>query len=395
MRLYTAFALAGIAALPPLALADGLDRVLGKALFDRVWVAAPASTRSDDGLGPLFNEKSCAACHSGKALAARLHVDADGSVAARGLVTRLGDADGAIDPVYGRQIQPRSVPGLSSEGTVDYVVMPEHPTRILFTPAFGPLAAQTRMGARLAPPLVGIGRIGAVDEAALKAEAALAKPNGVKGRLHILADGRIGRYGWKAGAPTLEQQVADAFDLDIGLSSPLVPRPQGDCTAAETACLAMPDGRDAISDGEEISNQILALVTTYLDRLPAPQPPADSAGAALFAATGCADCHRPTLAKTGGGSVTLYSDLLLHDLGPGLDDGVGEPGVASFEWRTPPLIALSLRQGEDGHYLHDGRAATLDAAIRAHGGEASQARVTYSRLSDQDRSKLIAFLETL
>ncbi len=380
------------------ALADGLDRAVGKALFDRSWVPAPSSTLANDGLGPLFNEKSCATCHSGPAFAARLDVAPDGSVTARGLATRLGDAEGHPDPMYGRQIQPRAVNGLESEGTVAYRAKDGTAMAVTFAPAFGPVAPATKLGPRLAPPLAGIGRIGRVDTAAILAgeDAEERNGDGISGHARRLADGSIGRYGWKAAAATLDQQVADAFMLDIGMSSPLSPHPAGDCTPLETACIAAPDGRDASFDGEEISRQMIGLVSAYLDGLAAPKAPAaEDAGAALFAATGCGGCHTPKLAATGGGMVSLYSDLLLHDMGPGLDDGVGEPGVASSEWRTPPLIALSLRRGANARYLHDGRAGSLDAAIQAHGGEASRSRTNYAALSAEDRMRLISFLDGL
>lgn len=387
-----------LAALPALALADGLERAAGKALFDRLWVAAPSSTLANDGLGPLFNEKSCAACHSGKAFSARVEAAPDGGIAPRGVATRLGDAEGNPDPVYGRQIQPRSVQGLASEGVVAYRTRDGAPLAVAFTPAFGPPGSATRLGPRLAPPLAGIGRIGKVDQAAILAgeDPDDRDGDGVSGRARRLPDGSVGRYGWKASAATLDQQIADAFMLDIGMSSPFNPHPAGDCTAAETACGAAPDGRDAAFDGEEVSRQMIGLVAAYLDGLPAPAPPpADTPGAALFATAGCAACHVPTLAAKGGGRVALFSDLLLHDMGGGLDDGVGEPGVRSSEWRTPPLIALGLRRGQPTRYLHDGRAPTPDAAIRAHGGEASRARANYEALSEQDRAALLSYLDRL
>ncbi|SHF12455.1 CxxC motif-containing protein, DUF1111 family [Kaistia soli DSM 19436] len=390
--------LVALLVLPGFALADGLERAMGKALFDRQWVAAPSSTLANDGLGPLFNEKGCITCHSGKAFSARVTATADGVVTARGLATRLGDAEGLADPIYGRQIQPRSVPGLQSEGTVTYTVRDGLPMAVAFAPAFGPLAPATRLGPRLAPPLAGIGRIGMVDEAAIlqREDPDDRDGDGIFGRARRLADGSIGRYGWKASAATLDQQVADAFMLDIGMSSPLSPHPSGDCTAAETACLKAPDGRDASFDGEEISQQMVQLVAAYLDGLKAPtSPPEDDPDLALFTATGCAACHVPSLPRTGGGTVALYSDLLLHDMGPALDDGVGEPGVRSSEWRTAPLIALALRRGTETRYLHDGRAGTIDAAIRAHGGEASRARANYNALTAEDRMRLLSFLDRL
>ena len=398
LALAAAALLPGVGMISSLALADGLERAAGKALFDRLWVAAPSSTLANDGLGPLFNEKSCASCHVGTAFAARLAVAPDGTVTARGLAIRLGDADGHPDPLYGRQIQPRAVNGLASEGTVTYRATEGAPMAVTFQPAFGPLAPTTRLGPRLAPPLAGIGRIGRVATSAILAGEDLDDRNGdgITGHARRLPDGAIGRYGWKASAATLNQQVADAFMLDIGMSSPLSPHPAGDCTAGETACLAAPDGRDASFDGEEISRQMIGLVSAYLDGLAAPKmPAADAPGAAIFAAAGCGGCHTPALAATDEGSVSLYSDLLLHDMGAGLDDGVGEPGVGASEWRTPPLIALSLRQGPQPRYLHDGRAASLDAAIRAHGGEASRARTNYAALSEEDRMRLITFLDGL
>jgi CxxC motif-containing protein (DUF1111 family) len=399
----TLLALACLAALPATALADGLDAAIGKALFDRIWVQAPSSTLANDGLGPLFNEKSCASCHSGKALSAKITPLPDGTLAQRGLATRLGDAHGVTDPIYGRQIQPRAVSGLISEGTVTYA-LPETaggPLAIVFAPSRGDLAPATRLGARQAPSLRGIGLIEKVDEAEIVALAERNKthPDGIGGRPRFLeVDGkpRLGRYGWKASAATLDQMTADAFMLDIGMSSPLAPFPHGDCTEAQPDCLAAPDGRSPTFDNEEISSEMVRLLNAYLKGLAAPAPVEPSPpGAALFAATGCSACHVPSLRTKDGDTVAIYSDLLLHDMGPGLDDGVGEPGVASSEWRTAPLASLTFRKGDDRRFLHDGRAGTIDEAIRAHGGEAITAKTRYEALAAADRAALIAYLETL
>jgi CxxC motif-containing protein (DUF1111 family) len=379
----------------------GLDFALGKALFHRMWVQAPSSTKANDGLGPLFNEKSCASCHSGTALSASIVVAPDGSITDRGLAVRLGDAEGHADPLYGRQIQPRSVTGIVSEGRVAYR-LEGTPPRVtpVFTPERGPLAATTHMSVRQAPALRGVSALGAVDEAAVERIAAEqhARGDGPAGRpRYVTRDGKrlLGRYGWKAAAPTIAAQTADAFGLDIGMSSPLFPHPYGDCTQAEPDCLAAPNGRDASFDGEEISNQMIGLLVAYIDGLKAPAPVPDARGEALFAATGCAACHVPDMPATGGGTVRVFSDLLLHDMGPGLDDGVAEPGVLSSEWRTAPLLTLSVRRAPDRRYLHDGRAATIEDAISAHGGEAEAARSRFMALSPDDRAALIAYLETL
>lgn len=388
---------------PCLAAADGLERAIGKALFDRMWVQAPSSTLANDGLGPLFNEKSCASCHSGKALSAWIVAAPDGTLQSRGVTTRLGDAAGNSDPLYGRQIQPRAVAGLEGEGSVAYRLSGKPGDRVIadWTPSRGAASPATHLGPRQAPSLRGIGAIGRVDAAAVLA---LADPDdrdgdGISGRPRVIDVGgkpELGRFGWKASAATLDQQVADAFMLDIGMSSPLSPHPSGDCTAAEPDCLASPNGRSPTFDNEEISGQMIGLVSAYLDGLaPPPAPSPLPPGAALFASVGCSACHVQSLPASGGGTVTIYSDLLLHDMGPALDDGVGEPGVASSEWRTAPLMSLSSRREAVRRYLHDGRAATLDDAIRAHGGEAGRAQSNYSSLPAADRAALIAYLETL
>jgi CxxC motif-containing protein (DUF1111 family) len=120
----------------------------------------------------------------------------------------------------------------------------------------------------------------------------------------------------------------------------------------------------------------------------------DHRGAATFAATGCGACHIPHLPNADGQLVSAYTDLLLHDMGPDLDDGMGESGVESREWRTAPLIGMA---GQDGarRYLHNGGAGSIDAAIRAHGGEAEAARLAYERLSEAERAALLAFVEAL
>jgi CxxC motif-containing protein (DUF1111 family) len=138
---------------------------------------------------------------------------------------------------------------------------------------------------------------------------------------------------------------------------------------------------------------VTALVA-FLAALPAPAPAparrATPAGAAVFEQTGCAACHVPTL-RAGEREVALYSDLLLHDMGPALDDGVVQASAAGPDWRTTPLWGLSDRR----RFLHDGRARNLAAAILAHGGEAQRARDRFRDLSDQARRRLLAYLRSL
>lgn len=401
MRMLAAFAMSAVFATGGFA-ATGLDArmaaTLGKALFERDWVPAPASTDAANGLGPLFSARSCAGCHAGPTLAARFTPAPEGRVAGRGMVVRFGDADGQPDPLYGHLMQNQAVEGLVPEGRVVLKAAGQEGTLgVEVTLGRGPLDPATRQSIRLAPPLAGKALLEHIDAAAVLAHADPddADGDGISGRPRWV-DARgvrvLGRYGWKAGAADLAEQTADAFAAELGLSSARRPQPRGDCTPLEADCLAAPTGESAALGGHELSDEMLAMVAAYLRSLPAPRRGSAEEGSRIFAAAGCAACHAPELASAAGPPVAAYTDLLLHDMGADLDDGVGEPGAGSAEWRTAPLIAVS---GKGRRYLHDGRAPSLDAAIRAHGGEAAGARIRYLALSDADRAALIAFVGSL
>lgn len=378
-----------------------IDHGAGKDLFERAWLPLPASPGEAAGLGPLFSENSCLTCHGGPGGGATVAFNLEGIVA-RGVTAHLGDEMGRPDPLYGSALQPKAVAGLTGEGTL--AILSHDPAdRLIVTliPSRGPLAPETRISIRLSPPLVARARIESVDEAAILA---LADPDdrdgdGISGRANLRPNAsgpRLGRLGWKATEVDLDHQIAHAFAIDIGLSSPLEPFPHGDCTKAESDCLAMPHARSARFDGEEISGAMVEQVASYVRGLePPPSPPSDPTASLLFSRIGCAACHIPSLPAKGGGSVKLYSDLLLHDLGPALDDGVGAQGAASQEWRTTPLAALAWSMGSTRRYLHDGSAPSLDAAIRGHGGEAAAAARKYDTASADERALLISFLEGL
>jgi len=380
--------------------ADDVDRALGKALFERIWVPAPASTDAANGLGPFFSERSCVACHGGPGGGASVALT-DTGVVARGVSIRFGDADGNPDPTYGTGFQARAVPGLGSEGTLAIAAVgTDAPLAVTVRPGRGPLSPGTRVSIRLAPPLVARGQLDAIDPAAIlaRADPGDANGDGISGRPNMVdtRDGpAIGRFGWKAEQPSLAHQVAHAFAFDLGLSSPLYPLPHGDCTATEADCLAAPDGRSPRFDNQEISTRMIDLVAGYVYGLEPKTTGPDRLGSVIFSDLGCNSCHTPSLPDKHGGQVTIYSDLLLHDMGAALDDGVGALGVKSLEWRTAPLAGLAWSRGTTRRYLHDGRASNLDAAIRAHGGEAAGAHSGYAALPPEDRARLIAFLETL
>ncbi|MGJ3264427.1 MAG: di-heme oxidoredictase family protein [Salinarimonas sp.] len=366
----------------PSALADDrMARVLGQALFERAWVPAPSSTKANDGLGPLFNARACVSCHVGL-VRAPTRTDAQGVVTSETLVLRLSDAAGRPDPAYGVQLQTGAVPGLAPDGLVRRDADGFAPHAL----ARGPLAPTTRAGARIAPALRGLGRLEAVPDAVL---AAAADPDdrdgdGISGRF-------VGRFGHKAQAPDLATMTAIAFAADLGMSTTHRPAPEGDCPDA--ACRAAPHGGDAGTP--EIADGIVTMIAAYLAAVPPPPAPTpDPVGAALFATTGCAACHVPALPAPDG-PVRAYTDLLVHDLGPGLDGGATEPGIAPTEWRTAPLWGLSRSLADGAGLLHDGRAASVAAAIAAHGGEAARARAAFDGLAAEDRARLLRWVEGL
>lgn len=405
-RVIPGLLLAVLVAISGAAQADdaGLDRAIGKALFKRPWVPAPSSTRANDGLGPLFDARSCSACHPG-AGAGSTALNAQGGPEGLGLVLSLFRADGAGDPVYGHRLETMTLPGVPAEGVVK--VLTEKGRRVpqVADPGYGPLDPATHMSLRAAPDLRGRGQLENVADAAILA---LEDPDdrdgdGVRGRARRVempeGGSRIGRFGWKASHPALAGQTSEAFSLDLGLSTPLRMEPWGDCTPAQAACRNAPHGRDG--EGEpEIIAAIVERIDAYLRGLRVPEPAGDAdgarrAGARLFASAGCATCHRPALPMRDGETLALFTDVLLHDMGEGLADTSGMPGVAAEEWRTAPLAGLSQALDHGVGLLHDGRAADVAAAVGWHGGEASGARARFEALSPKERQQLIDYVSSL
>ncbi len=369
----------------PLVWADPLDAALGKALFERQWIPAPSSTDATDGLGPLFVSRSCTGCHA-RGDGARVVTRDDGTPDVAGAVVRFGNAVGQADPYYGLELQTNAVPGLMPEGEARFL-----PT-LKYSLTGLALANGIHAEARLAPPLFGKAVFDDVpDEEILQRARSNAQSGGaVKGRANVTPEG-IGRYGWKAAQVTVSAQIAHAFAFDIGMSSPLFPLPYGDCTKLEAACLAAPNGESPRAGGHELSAAMIGLVASYLETLRARS---GDGVPALFASTGCATCHVPRLKTRDGAEIPAFTDLLLHDMGSGLDDGVGEAGVKSFEWRTAPLINGQVAPGER-RYLHDGSAATVEEAVGRHGGEADESRRQFEALTPGDRKRLVDYVNGL
>lgn len=368
-----------------LALAD-LEAAAGKALFDRIWAPAPASTSATDGLGPLFTARSCVACHENGGRGKPL-INADGRLSGGGLVVRLADGDGRSDPVYGHQIQTHAVQDVPPEAAVR-ILWQEHTERLgdgtevtlrrpkaeLENLAYGPLAPGTRAMLRLAPGLEPAGRIERFSRSAR--EAGEAQP----------------LFGWKASEPALASQTALAFSRDLGLSTALYPDAAGDCTAAQAKCLSAPMGAapGQVELGEEIMSALISYVETLAGR--ASVTAAASGDEDAFRMAGCAACHIPALARRDGTAEPLFSDLRLHDMGDGLADPAPSDGRKASEWRTAPLLGVGRALSGGRPLLHDGRARTVAEAILWHGGDAAAARDRYKSLPASERIRLEAFV---
>jgi len=416
-----------------------LDFRTGKALFEKLWVSSPSSTLASDGLGPLYNARACESCHIRDG---RGHPPAPGEDPA-GLVLHLsrpGPAEGPMadipgyqatrpDPVYGRQLQTRALRGLAAEYRLsishEEIEIPlsggesatlRAPRYHLGDLAQGPLAPDTAISPRAAPQMVGLGLLEAIPAAEILAGADPDDQDGdgISGRANIVWSmdqqrPMLGRFGRKAAQPTLRDQSARAFADDIGISSPLVPAGWGDCTAAQGACRQAPHG-DGDARVFEVDDIGLDLVTRYARALGVPArrevaAPDVLRGKRVFYDTGCTACHRPkfvthVLPDQPAQSFQLiwpYTDMLLHDMGPGLADDRPEGRATGREWRTAPLWGIGLTETVSGRasYLHDGRARTLLEAILWHGGEAQPHRDRVIALPPADRAALIRFLESL
>ncbi len=417
-----------------------LDFELGKAMFDKLWVSSPASTKASDGLGPLYNARSCLRCHMRNGRGHPPEGPEDSAVSMVLRVSIPGTPEQAMaeiedyiatapEPTYGLQMQEFSLAGRPAEYRMqieyDEVVLalsggesaslrvPRHSAAEL---GYGPLHPQAMLSPRVAPQMIGLGLLEAIPAADILA---LADPDdadgdGISGRANVVWSqefdmAMLGRFGLKAGMPTVREQSAAAFSGDIGISTPLFPQPHGDCTGAQDACI------DAIhGDGDarvfEVDDIGLDMVTFYSRNVAVPaRRDVDDArvlrGKRVFHETGCASCHQPAFVthrlddrpEQSFQLIWPYTDLLLHDMGPGLADHRPEARATGREWRTPPLWGVGLNGQVTGHstFLHDGRARTLLEAVLWHGGEAASQRDTVIALPPEDRAALIRFLESL
>jgi len=332
------------------------------------------------GLGPLFNDSSCLACHGNPSAggSSRRTVTRFGQVTATGFDPLIAE-DGSL--LHARAIAPSILEKVPANANVTSL--------------------------RLTTPLYGAGLIEAIPDSAIVANAARPKPPGIGGRVAWITDIstgqlRVGRFGWKNQHATLLGFSADALNNEIGVTNRLFPKaaaPDGNETLlAQFVSLSAPiEDQPSVVTGLSEIDRLTNYMRYLAPPVPAPSTPVSVAGRAVFDAIGCAACHTPTL-NTGPNSITalanqnvnLYSDLLLHDMGSSAD-GIAQGVAGTKEMRTSPLWGIRVRQ----LFMHDGRATTLQQAILGHAGEGTSSTQAYTRLSAIQQSQLIAFLGTL
>jgi len=439
----------------PGAVVTGMQKLnfwTGFSFFRDPWVIAPSSTKSRDGLGPLFNTRSCISCHDAGSRGPMAKV---GESMPSSLVIKLGLRDRlfketpqvtekpevlpSYDPNYGDQIQPRgilfrhpklahapqgeaklnlsyqTIEGNYADGSVYQLSQPHYQLTQL---AYGELAENIGLTPRFAPNIFGAGLLDAIHVDDLLAQEDIQDKNrdGISAKYNRVLNREtgalgIGRFSLKAKHPTLAQQIAAAFRNDIGITNRFFPTEA--CTAAQVICKQTAQLGHSVNDAGdgqtkfEISNRLFELVVTFNQLLGV--PPARNLtdktvqqGRDYFYQLGCQKCHTPSyqtdknypVTELADQTIWPYSDLALHDMGAMLADNVREDDASGREWRTAPLWGIGLQQSttKQQRFLHDGRARSISEAILWHGGEAQQSQEKFKQLSVKQRSALLSFL---
>ncbi|HMI07137.1 MAG TPA: di-heme oxidoredictase family protein [Flavobacterium sp.] len=404
---------------PNLSAADLEAHIIGDALFENVYVSAPANV--NQGLGPIFNNSSCISCHPNDGRAGF----PDNILMRSGLLVRASipgtDAHGGPNPApgFGLQIQNQAIFGYNAEaqyqavftevnetladGTVVHL---RKPSITLINPYTG-LPAGMMLSTRMGPPVFGLGLLEAIPETDILANQDINDSNsdGISGKANYVWDPQanqtvLGRFGWKANTGSLMVQCAAALVEDMGITNPIFQNESG---------FDQSNGQDGLTDDPEIAQATLNQIVLYCRTLGVPAPRNIQStnvrqGATVFEQIDCAKCHMPKQ-KTGSNTISAltnqtffpYTDLLLHDMGEGLADNRPDFLASGSEWKTRPLWGIGLTQLINGHnnFLHDGRARTIQEAILWHGGEAQHAKDSYKQLTTQQRSNLLEFINSL
>lgn len=392
----------------------------GDAAFEAQFVSAGGETNY--GLGPVFNNNACIACHprdgrgrppypeeTSQSMFLRISLPGSdpvtgGPLPVPGYGTQLFDKAIFGVPVQGKfRTDWKEITGTFADGEGFSLREPHYTV----TNSYRSLPGDMLISPRVAPPVFGDGLLEAIAESTILslADPSDADGDGISGRTNLVWNflherSELGRFGWKASNPSLLQQSAGAYNGDMGVTSYYFSK-------ESSYGSDLHDGRE---DDPEVPQDVLESVVFYVQTLAVParrnvSNPDVKRGETIFREANCSGCHIPTL-QTGtldgvpevsGQTIHPYTDLLLHDMGEGLADGRTDYLASGQEWRTPPLWGIGLTYIVNGHnfYLHDGRARSLMEAILWHGGEAQASREHVRNLSKADRDALIRFLESL
>ncbi len=429
---------------------------LGDDFFQNPWVAGSASTSSRDGLGGMFNNNACQDCHIRDG---RGHAPDDGNDDFASILFRAARANinqeqkeamlgstmaNVADSSVGGQLQQEAVTDVLAE--VDLAVSYKSKT-VAFADGFevelrDPIwhlsskrkdeghdfDADTVFSARIAPPMIGLGLLALIDENTIISQQDVDDSNndGISGKANYVWSVKdqqvaLGRFGWKAGQPSLIEQSAGAFVNDMGLTNQF--HQDESCLSHQLDCLETPNGNgDSVNNyNYEVSDTILDAIGFYSAHLSVPQrrnayDDDVQRGKALFIEAGCADCHTqsytteysPEHPELSVQVIFPYTDMLLHDMGADLADFTIDNTPASAdilyeflasatEWRTPPLWGLGRAKTVDpkATFLHDGRARTIMEAVLWHGGEARASKQAVLQFDANQRTDLLSFLQDL
>jgi len=431
------------------AISPGLEHVhdFGEVIFNEIFNPPPGYANAYyTGLGPIFNNNSCNACHGG---VGEGNPPAGGGSVLTSMLFRISSGNsvtsGPIDvPGFGGQLQNNAVAGVQPEGTVNITYtfitgqFADGTTYQLQVPTYSvvstymPWPAGSYISPRVAPRLVGLGYLEILSESQILANAGpipnpvIGDTNQINGQPNYVYDftnntsGVLGRFGWKAEAPTIKQQLCGAYNQDMGVTNSVFPQESSYGQNQYTVYLA--SGANAGDPNPELPDSELYANVEYVQTLAVPafrngSDPQVIHGAQLFTQIQCASCHIPTFTTPTAFSgytdpqpsnddasslltntvIHPYTDMLLHNMGKGLADNRATYSANGYQYRTPPLWGIGLVPIVDpqGQYLHDGRARNLTEAILWHGGEARAAQQAFIQLSASDRTALVTFLQSL
>lgn len=394
--------------------------MVGNSVFRSNWVASPASVERLQGLGPLFNARSCAGCHTNDG---RSSVTEENGILGTGLLFRISVLKEGVHsphPVYGDQIQPQGIINVRGEATpmVKYEEITgrysdgteyklRKPTYWIKDYLYGEIKEKVFISPRVSPHMIGLGLLELVSEKSLlqNSDPDDSNRDGISGRPnYIPVNGKkvIGRFGWKANQPDLISQNTGALLGDLGITSSR--HASQNCNAEQTDCL----NAHALNK-LEINEDDLERLTFYTQTLAVPvrrdfDHPSVVNGEKIFKQIGCTSCHTPSfttgkskLPQLNQQKIYPYTDMLLHDMGEELADHRPDFLATGTEWRTPPLWGIGLLKTVNRHQmlLHDGRARNIEEAILWHGGEAKHSQEAFKKLTKTERTEIIKFIESL